>query len=213
MTNIISNVSTNGMLRLKATYQYVFFGVLTAMLGTFMVFPYAAAITGWTFWGIVILEFVVLFAFMWKKHLVTYLLFTLLTGITLVPIIAHFVNADMAGVVIQAFAGTTVITALLTFYAATTKKNYLSMGQILFYILIGVIIMMIINIFIGSSILAFILSIVTTVLFSFFIIYDTQQVLHTDIEPLDAAMNLYLDILNLFTSLLQILGILGGDND
>lgn len=209
MTNMISNIDVNGMAKLKTTYLFVFFGVLTAMLGATLMFPYASMITGWPFWGIVILEFIVLFAFMWKTHLVTYLVFTTLTGITLIPILAHFVNAGMSGVVLQALVGTTVITGLLTLYASTTTKNYLSMGQILFYILIGVVVVSLVNIFIGSSILSLIISIVTMVLFSFFIIYDTQQVLYTDIDPLNAAMNLYLDILNLFSSLLQILGIFG----
>lgn len=209
MTNMISNIDVNGMAKLKTTYLFVFFGVLTAMLGATLMFPYASMITGWTFWGIVALEFIVLFAFMWHTHLVTYLVFTTLTGITLIPILAHFVNAGMSGVVLQALVGTTVITGLLTLYASTTTKNYLSMGQILFYILIGVVVVSLVNIFIGSSILSLIISIVTMVLFSFFIIYDTQQVLYTDIDPLNAAMNLYLDILNLFSSLLQILGIFG----
>ena len=45
-----------------------------------------------------------------------------------------------------------------------------------------------------------------------FTIHDTQQVLYTDIDPLDAAMGLYLSILNLFVSLLQILGIISSDD-
>jgi FtsH-binding integral membrane protein len=43
------------------------------------------------------------------------------------------------------------------------------------------------------------------ILFSFFIIVNTQEVLYTDIEPLDAACSLYLDILNMFIALLNIL--------
>ncbi len=212
MNNMISNITVNGMARLKATYQFVFFGVLTAMLGAMLMFQYASVITGWTFWGIVAVEFIVLFAFMWKPNLLTYLVFTTLTGITLIPILAHFINAGMGEVVLQALLGTTMITGLLTFYAGTTTKNYLSMGQILTYILIGIVIISVVNIFIGSSLLSLGISIVTMILFSFFIIYDTQQVLYTDIDPLDAAMGLYLDILNLFTSLLQILGIFGSDD-
>ena len=212
MTNVINDISVYNMHRLKETYKYVFYGILTAMLGAFLLFPYAASITGLTFWGLVIAEIAILIWFMFRKNIGTYLLFTLFTGMTLVPILAKFINVGAADVIVLALVGTAVLTGGLTYYAGSTTKNFLSMGQILFYILIGVVIMGFVNIFIGSSILALFLSIVTMILFSFFIIHDTQQVLYTDIEPLDAAMGLYLSILNLFVSLLQILGIINSDD-
>lgn len=212
MIKVIDEISIYSMNRLKETYKYVFFGILTAMLGAFLLFPYAASIVGITFWGLVIAEIAILIWFMFRKNIGTYLLFTLFTGMTLVPILAKFINAGAADVIVLALVGTAVLTGGLTYYAGSTTKNFLSMGQILFYILIGVVIMGLVNIFIGSSVLAMLLSIVTMVLFSFFIIHDTQQVLYTDIEPLDAAMGLYLSILNLFVSLLQILGIINGDD-
>ena len=212
MTNVINDISVYNMNRLKETYKYVFYGILTAMLGAFLLFPYAASITGLTFWGLVIAEIAILIWFMFRKNIGTYLLFTLFTGMTLVPILAKFINAGAADVIVLALVGTAILTGGLTYYAGSTTKNFLSMGQILFYILIGVVIMGLVNIFIGSSVLAMLLSIVTMILFSFFIIHDTQQVLYTDIEPLDAAMGLYLSILNLFVSLLQILGIIIGDD-
>lgn len=212
MTNVINDISVYNMHRLKETYKYVFYGILTAMLGAFLLFPYAASITGITFWGLVIAEIAILIWFLFRKNIGTYLLFTLFTGMTLVPILAKFINAGAADVIVLALVGTAILTGGLTYYAGSTTKNFLSMGQILFYILIGVVIMGLVNIFIGSSILALLLSIVTMILFSFFIIHDTQQVLYTDIEPLDAAMGLYLSILNLFVSLLQILGIISSDD-
>ena len=212
MTNVINDISVYNMHRLKETYKYVFYGILTAMLGAFLLFPYAASITGLTFWGLVIAEIAILIWFMFRKNIGTYLLFTLFTGMTLVPILAQFVNAGAADVIVLALVGTAILTGGLTYYAGSTTKNFLSMGQILFYILIGVVIMGLVNIFVGSSILALFLSIVTMILFSFFIIHDTQQVLYTDIEPLDAAMGLYLSILNLFVSLLQILGNINSDD-
>lgn len=212
MTNVINDISVYNMNRLKETYKYVFYGILTAMLGAFLLFPYAASITGLTFWGLVIAEIAILIWFLFRKNIGTYLLFTLFTGMTLVPILAQFVNAGAADVIVLALVGTAILTGGLTYYAGSTTKNFLSMGQILFYILIGVVIMGLVNIFIGSSVLAMLLSIVTMILFSFFIIHDTQQVLYTDIEPLDAAMGLYLSILNLFVSLLQILGIIDSDD-
>jgi modulator of FtsH protease len=203
----ITNISEAGMARLKETYQYVFMGIVVAMIGAWATLPMATQITGWTFGGLVILEFAVLFAFFYWRNIVTYLTFTLLTGITLVPVLNKYLSAGMGDVVAQAFLLTAIITGGLTYYASTTKNNFLGIGNILFWILIGIIIVSVINLlFIGSSFFSLCISYVVVILFSFFIIHDTQEVLYTDIHPLDAAMGLYLDILNMFISLLNILG-------
>lgn len=209
---IISNITSRGMERLKATYQYVLLGIVAAVIGVFIGLPLATAISGATYWMIVIAEFAVLFWFMFRPSIVSYLIFTALTGLTLVPVLAGLLSAGAGYVILNALLGTGVIVLGLTHYATTTDKNYLGMGNILMYILIGVIVISLINIFIiGSSILSLGISIGTMVLFSFFIIYDTQQVIKTDIDPLQAAMNLYLDILNMFVSLLNIFMSFGDD--
>ena len=136
MTNVINDISVYNMNRLKETYKYVFYGILTAMLGAFLLFPYAASITGLTFFGLVIAEIAILIWFMFRKNIGTYLLFTLFTGMTLVPILAQFVNAGAADVIVLALVGTAILTGGLTYYAGSTTKNFLSMGQILLYILI-----------------------------------------------------------------------------
>jgi modulator of FtsH protease len=203
---LVSDVTTVGMERLKETYQYVFMGVVIAMIGAWGMFPYASEIKGITFWGLVILEFAVLFAFMYTKHFLTYISFTFLTGVTLVPILAHYVSVGASGAIVQALIGTSIITGGLTYYASTTTKNYLGMGTTLFWVLIALVVMMVANIFIGSSMLATGVSMIAVILFSFFIIYDTQTVINGMVEPLDAAMSIYLDILNLFVHLLHLLG-------
>ena len=208
---LINNISERSMKKLEATYQYVFLGILAAMLGSWLMFPYVTLLSGWTFWGLVLVEFAVLFWFFFSKHIISYFTFTTLTGVTLVPVLAHYVGIGASAAIVQALVGTTMVTGGLTLYASTTTKDYLSMGQTLFWILVGLIAMSIANIFIGSSMLSLGVSMVAVVLFSFFIIHDTQAVLHTDIEPLEAAMGLYLNVLNMFVSLLNIIGF-GGDD-
>lgn len=205
---IIQGITEAGMARLKETYFYVFMGVFVAMLGAAVAFPLASSITGGVFWGLVITEFIVLFIFMKERNVFTYLMFTCLTGITLVPVLALYVSIGASGAIVNALLGTTMITGGLTWYAATTRKNFLGLGTILFWILIALLVIMIANIFIGSSILALVISSIAIILFSFFIIYDTQTVINGLVEPIDAAMSIYLDILNLFVNLLQIFGIL-----
>jgi len=204
---LIQGITDIGMSRLKETYLYVFMGIFVAMMGAAVMFPFASAISGMVFWGIVIAEFIVLFIFMSARNLPTYLLFTGLTGVTLVPVLALYIGAGASGAIVNALLGTTMITGGLTWYATTTKRNYLGMGTILFWILVALIVMMIANIFIGSSIFAIVISAIAVILFSFYIIFDTQSVIHGLVEPIDAAMNIYLDVLNLFVHLLHLFGI------
>ena len=203
--NKMNSISASGMQRLKETYRFVFLGILMALLGagSFLFLGIKMSIVTWII--LVILEFIVLFWFMFSKSLLSYTVFTALTGCTLVPVLDSLISAGSGNIIVQALLGTAIITGLLTFYASTTKNNYLQYGTILLYMLIGIIILSIINIFLGSSLFALIISIISTVVFSFFIIADTQEVLYTDIKPLYAAMNIYLDVLNLFVNLIQIL--------
>lgn len=208
----MGSISAQGMQKLKVTYMYVSLGILLALIGASIATPMYQNIGTMIFIGLIVLEFGALFAFMYFKNVFTYSLFTFLTGVTLAPMLGSIIDAGNAGIIIQALVGTLCITSLLTIYAMTTKNNYLNIGTILFYILIGLLVMMILNIFIGSPILALGISMIAVALFSMFIIFDTQQVLYTDIEPLDAAMNLYLDILNLFVHLLSILNAFSKDD-
>ena len=208
MLSKLKNIEFSGtanLAKLKLTYMYVALGIFCAIIGLSIALPYASVFSTGVFIGIVILEFAALFLFMFKKNVFTYSTFTFLTGVTLVPVISSLLTAGASGIILQAFVGTLLIVCLLTMYTLTTKKDYMSLNTILIYILIGVIVISLINLFIGNSILNLIISVVVMILFSFFIIVNTQEVLYTDIEPLDAACSIYLDILNMFIALLNIL--------
>lgn len=205
------SISSTAMQRLRSTYRFVCLGLFLCVMGCIFGLPYASYISTPMFIGFIVLEFAALFLFIFKKNVFTYSLFTLLSGITLIPIISSFLGANLGYVVIQALVGTLSIVGLLTVYTLSTKKDYMRYSTILFYILIGVLILSILNIFFENSIFSLIISSIAVVLFSLYIIVDTQEVLYTDIEPIDAAMNIYLDILNIFVSLLNILGILEKD--
>lgn len=197
--------SVANMAKLRLTYMYVLLGIMSAALGLLIGLTFVPQMSTVMWIFLVIIEFGALFLFMYKQNIGTYSLFTFLSGFTLVPLISSFISMNLTYIVLQAFIGTLIITSLLTIYTLTTKKNFISLINILLYMLIGIIIITIINIFLGSSILQFILSIITMIVFSLFIIADTQQVLYTDITPLDAACSLYLDMLNMFIALLNIL--------
>ena len=201
----LGNITTQGMQRLKVTYSYVFLGLIMAIVGASLGVSAPDVIKGWTFIGLVVMEFVVLFWFMYSKSIPSYVIFTLITGLTLAPVLNHLIGTGQTNVILQAFLGTAVVVGGLTLYTLTTKRNFMKFSTILFWILIALVVVSIINIFLGSSIFSLIISYVTVVLFSFYIIVNTQEVLYTDIDPIIAALGIYLDILNIFVALLNIL--------
>ena len=70
------------------------------------------------------------------------------------------------------------------------------------------------NIFIGSSVLQLGIAMAGALVFSAFILYDTQQIIKGNYStPVEAAIALYLDFLNLFISLLQILAAFNNKDD
>ena len=118
-----------------------------------------------------------------------------------------------ANIVAQAFTLTTVAFGALSVFAMNTKRDFTTMGKMLFITLIVIIVAAIINIFMKSPIFQLAIASVSSILFSAYILYDTQNIIRGNYEtPIDGAIALYLDFVNLFVSLLQILGILGRDD-
>jgi modulator of FtsH protease len=70
----------------------------------------------------------------------------------------------------------------------------------------------ILNLFLGNPMIHVLISGVAVFLFSFLVIFDTQNIIAGNYEtPIDGAIALYLDFLNIFISLLQLFGIFGSD--
>jgi modulator of FtsH protease len=96
-------------------------------------------------------------------------------------------------------------------FAMTTKTSFLGIGKYLFITLIVVVVAALLNLFFMNSLLSIVISGVSAILFSFFIIYDTQRIYSGEfISPVDAALSMYLNILNLFIALLNILRTFSG---
>ena len=115
----------------------------------------------------------------------------------------------------EAFLMTSVAFGGISMFAMTTKRDFSSMGKFLFIALIIMIVAGISNIFIQSSMMQLAIASVGALLFSAFILYDTQNIIKGQYDsPIEAARALYLDFFNLFISLLQILGIMNsGDKE
>lgn len=158
-------------------------------------------------------SFGAIFLVMMKPSTPTLFLFTGLMGFSVGPIVGLYIGAGMAHIVGQAVAMTGAATLGLSFYALTTKRDLSFMRGMLIAGLVVIIVGMLVNIFMKSTAVAFAMSAMGAVIFSGFILFDTQQFKENPwmMPPAAAAASLFINIINLFLSLLQILGIMGGD--
>lgn len=204
----------------KQTYQLFAGSLLAATVGAYVGISTLGAIVAQFYIGFVILEFALLFGLFFTKtkpgiNLFMLFVFTFVSGLTLTPILSRVLGMPGgAAIVAQAFLLTTAIFGIMSIFALRTKKDLASMGKMLFIALIVVVIGSLINLFLGSPILQVIIAGVSAILFSIFIAYDTQNIVRGLYDsPVTAAVSLYLDFLNLFVSLLQLLGIFNSNNE
>jgi modulator of FtsH protease len=202
---------------IKQTYQLFAASLLAASSGAYIGIGYASSIANW-FFALVILEFALLFGLFAAKrkaglNLMLLFGFTFVSGLTLAPLLSSILGLPGgASIVANAFMLTTVAFGGLSVFAMNTKRDFSTMGKMLFITLIVVVVAGLINIFLGSPILQLAIASISSILFSAFILYDTQNIIKGAYEtPIEGAIALYLDFLNLFVSLLQILGIFGRD--
>jgi FtsH-binding integral membrane protein len=104
----------------------------------------------------------------------------------------------------------------MSLYGYTTRSDLSAVGSFLFMGLIGIIIASVVNIFLGSSTLQFVISIVGVIVFVGLTAYDTQRIkeLYLESDSLETAgkkailgaLSLYLDFINLFMLMLQLFG-------
>ena len=204
---------------MKKTYQLLAASMIAAAAGAYVTMPYAAAVMQYK-WFIFGAELLVLFFGLGLSrgkpglNLAMLFLFTFLTGVSLVPLLASFIGAGMGAVIGNAFLMTSVLFGALSLFAINSKSDYSSWGKPLFIILIVVIIASLVNYFLlHSPMMHIIITAGVLVLFGFFTIYDTQNIANGAYDsPVDAAVSLYIDFLNMFTTILQLLGIFGNDD-
>lgn len=146
-----------------------------------------------------------------------FIAFSALNGFTLTFTLAYFSLTSIA----IAFAITAGMFFALSLFGKTTKRDLSGMGKAMFAALIGIIIASIVNLFVGSSGMDFMISILSVIVFSGLIAWDNQRITSlyysangevTDGWAVSMALSLYLDFINLFISILRIFGI-GGSRD
>jgi modulator of FtsH protease len=138
-----------------------------------------------------------------------FLAFGVVTGIVIAPLLQALQQSGDQYIVYEALGATAAVTGGVTLYARTTSRDFSRMGGWLFGALIGVVVAMVIGLIVQSTALQIVISAAACVLFSLFLLYDIQRVIMTRQGPpgsaIRMAMNVYLDIFNLFLNLLMIL--------
>ena len=198
---------------IKDTYKLIAASLVAAVAGAYI--GMAASIP-YNFILVLMIELGLLFGMSFADRagktglaLVLMFAFTFVTGLFLGPILSMYVGAGAGHIVTQAFVMTAVTFGVLTLYAMNTKADFSSWAKPLFFVLIGVIIAGVLNAFLfKSTIGSLIISSISAFLFSAYILFDTQNIITGRYDsPIMAAVGMYLNILNLFMSLLNILGI------
>jgi modulator of FtsH protease len=141
--------------------------------------------------------------------------FTFFMGLMLTPLLTHTLGYSNGGsLIMTAFGGTATILAVMASIATVSKRDFSAMGKWLFAGVIVLILASVANIFLGMSALSIVISVMAIAIFSAYILYDVQQIINGgETNYITATLSIYLDVYNIFTSLLQILGIVGGDRD
>lgn len=218
-------------------YNYMASGVLVTGIVALLLFKYsvvvndAGSIVGYTalgkaiynsalMWVIALAPLAIVFymSFGFQKMSTAraqtlFWVFAVLMGASLSSIFIAFTGLSIARVFFVA-AGTF---AAMSLYGYTTKRDLTKLGSFLVMGLIGIIIAMLVNIFLKSSQLDFIVSVLGVLIFIGLTAYDTQKIkdmysmVGRGSEAIGklsvmAALTLYLDFINLFTMLLQLFG-------
>jgi modulator of FtsH protease len=141
--------------------------------------------------------------------------FTFFMGLMLSRMIAMVLGfKNGTELVMTAFGGTAGVFFVMASLATVIKRDLTSMAKWLF---VGVLVLMvasIINIFVGSSTGMLVISVLSIGIFSAFMLYDIKRIIDGgETNYISATLALYMNAINIFQSLLAILGIMGGEKE
>jgi FtsH-binding integral membrane protein len=138
--------------------------------------------------------------------------FAALMGASLASIFEVYTQTS----IVRVFLITAVTFGAMSLYGYTTKRDLSGFGSFLFMGLIGIVIASLVNIFLASSMMQWVISVIGVLVFTGLTAYDTQQIkemyLESDADSvihkkaIMGALRLYLDFINLFMMLLHLLG-------
>lgn len=137
-----------------------------------------------------------------------------LLGYSIGPMLSYYLALpNGADLVIQALTGTGVSFFAISFYAQNTKKDFSFLNGMIFFTMIGIIALSIINFFfIQSSGFSLLMSFVVVLIMGAYMLSQMSAIINGgETNYISATVGLYLALHNMFTSLLHILGVFGDD--
>jgi modulator of FtsH protease len=143
------------------------------------------------------------------------LAFTFFMGVMLSRLLGIVLGlGNGASLVMTAFAGTGAIFFGMAMLSTVVKRDLTNMGKFLFIGVIMLLVAMVANFFIQSSALMITLSVLAIGIFSAFILHDLKRVQDGyETNYITATLGVYLSLYNVFSNLLALLGIFGGDRE
>jgi modulator of FtsH protease len=143
------------------------------------------------------------------------LAFTFFMGLMLSRLIAMVLGfKNGPELIMTAFGGTAGVFFVMASLSSVIKRDLSGMGKWLFVGALAVMVGGIINVFVGSTVGMMVISMMSIGIFSAYMLYDLKQIVDGgETNYISATLALYLDIINVFQSLLALLGIMGGERD
>ena len=141
--------------------------------------------------------------------------FTFFMGLMLSRLVGFVLGfKNGTSLIMTAFGGTAAVFFTMASLATVIKRDLSSMGK---FLVVGAVILMvagIANIFMQSSALMLTMLVMSLGIFSAFMLYDIKRVVDGgETNYISATLSIYLDLYNVFQSLLSLLGIFGGDRE
>jgi modulator of FtsH protease len=141
--------------------------------------------------------------------------FTFFMGLMLSRMIAMVLGfKNGSSLIMTAFGGTAGVFFVMATLASVIKRDLSGMSK---WLMVGALVLMVgsvINVFVGSSAGMLAISVLAIGIFSAYMLYDLKQIMDGgETNYISATLALYMDVFNVFQSLLALLGIVGGERD
>lgn len=208
---------------LSRVYGWMFIGLLITAATAFAVASSPALVEMFilnrlVFWGLIIAQLGLVFYLSARvEHLapataaLLFIVYSGLTGITSSVILLAYTGASIA----QTFIIASTMFGAMAFFGTVTKRSLAGVGQFFFMGLIGIVIAMVVNIFLQSNALQFVISVIGVLVFTGLTAWDAQRLKQLAVAlpegragsfAVVGALSLYLDFINLFFFLLHLTG-------
>jgi FtsH-binding integral membrane protein len=206
---------------MAAVYRWMTFGLLVTAGVAYYIATTPAALqvifgNKMVFWGLIIAQFGLVIGLSAAVNKLSagaagalFLLYSALTGATLSVVLLAYTGASVA----SAFAVTAGTFMAMSIYGTVTKKDLTSWSTFLFMGLIGIVIASVVNVFMKSGMVSWVVSAAAVVVFTGLTAYDTQRLRRmaalggaVAALPVNGALSLYLNFINLFLSILNLFG-------